>query len=84
MKEYSEIYGPLKGYKVRGVAEKNLEKLRAMGIESLYDLIYYFPRAYEDQTNFKSIINLRQDEYAVVRGRIVSLENRKLGYRKYK
>lgn len=82
MKEYSKVYDSLKGYKIKGVAEKTLEKLRAMGIETLYDLIYHFPRAYEDQTNFKSIINLRQDEYAVIKGRIAGIENRKLGHRK--
>ena len=82
MTEYSKIYDPLNTYKIKGLGEKTLDKLRSMGIESLYDLIYYFPRAYEDRTNVKDIINLRQDEYAVVKGRIVGIENRKLGYRK--
>ncbi len=80
--EYSKIYEPLGTFKIKGLGEKTLDKLRGMGIETLYDLIYYFPRAYEDRTNFKDIINLRQDEYAVVKGRIVGVENRKLGYRK--
>ena len=82
MNEYLKIYDPLKTYKIKGIGEKTLDKLRSMGIESLYDLIYYFPRAYEDRTNFKDIINIRQDEYAVVKGRIVNIENRKLGHRK--
>lgn len=82
MTEYSKIYNPLNTFKIKGLGEKTLDKLRSMGIETLYDLIYYFPRAYEDRTNFKDIINLRQDEYAVVKGRIVGIENRKLGYRK--
>lgn len=82
MNEYQLIHEPLEGFKIKGLGEKGLENLKSMGIETLLDLIYYFPRAYEDRTNFKSIINLRQEEYAVVKGRIIGLENRNLGYRK--
>ena len=82
MKEYLEIYEPLKKFKIKGLGEKTLEKLNSIGIGSLYDLVYYFPRGYEDRTNFKEIINLRQDEYAVIKGRVISIENRKIGLKK--
>lgn len=82
MENYLKIYEPLKDFKIKGLGEKTLEKLTEIGIISLYDLVYYFPRAYEDRTNFKDIINIRQDEYAVIKGKVASIENRKLGYKK--
>lgn len=80
--EYKDIYMPIKSLKIKGVGEKTRDKLTTLGLETLYDLIYYFPRAYEDRTNLKRIINIRQDEYSVVRARVVSVDNRKIGHRK--
>jgi len=39
----------------------------------LHDLLYFFPRAYEDRTNSKNIVNLLQDEFAAVRGVIINV-----------
>lgn len=82
MENYVKLYSPLTNFKIKGVAKKTLEKLNNVGIDTLYDLLYYFPRAYEDRTNLKNIVNLKDDEFAVVRGRVLSLVNRKFGYKK--
>ncbi len=82
MDKYNKIYDDLNKFKIKGLGEKTLERLKNMGLETLYDLIYYFPRAYEDRTNFKKIINLKTDEYVVVKGKVITLENRKISFRK--
>ncbi len=40
---------------VKGVGEKRLKQLNKMGIHVLEDMLYYFPRTYEDRTKIKKI-----------------------------
>ncbi|MGL5052458.1 MAG: ATP-dependent DNA helicase RecG, partial [Cetobacterium sp.] len=49
--------------------------LKKININSLNDLIYYFPRAYDDRTNFKKIVDLRGDEYVVLKGNIMNISS---------
>lgn len=44
-----------------------------MGIDTIYDLLYYFPRAYDDRSNIKSIGELRGEEYVVVKAKLMSV-----------
>ncbi len=37
------------------------------------DLVYYFPRAYDNRTNLKKIAELRGDEYVVLKGSIMNI-----------
>lgn len=82
MEKYDIIYGPLENFKIKGVAEKSIEKLKGLGIKTLYDLFYYFPKGYEDRTNIKSINQLRAEEYAVVKGKLFGLETLRTRNRK--
>lgn len=36
---------------VKGVGEKKAQILKKLGIETVYDLVHYFPRSYLDLTN---------------------------------
>ena len=38
---------------VKGIGPKKAQKLNKLGIFTLKDLIYYFPRQFEDRNNFK-------------------------------
>lgn len=67
VKEYKMLYKAIKG-----LDEKVLKKLNSLGLKSLYDILYYFPRAYEDRTNIKKINELRGEEYAVIKAKVVS------------
>jgi ATP-dependent DNA helicase RecG len=46
------------------------------------DLITFYPRTYEDRSNIKKIGEIRGEEYVVVIGKIISVENRKTRTRK--
>ena len=39
--------------KVKGIGEKKAQAFARLGVFSLYDLIYYYPRKYEDRSVFK-------------------------------
>ena len=49
--------------------------LKYFHLETLYDLLYFFPRAYEDRSNSKDIKNVLADEFVVVKGIVVDLKN---------
>jgi len=65
--QYMRIYSPLGEIPVKGLDEKKTFFLRALGIRTVGELLYYFPRSYDDRTNIKTIDQLRADEYAVVK-----------------
>ncbi|MCK5779461.1 MAG: ATP-dependent DNA helicase RecG [Psychrilyobacter sp.] len=67
---------------LKGVGEKTLTSLRNLGIRTIMDLITYYPRTYEDRSNIKKIGDIRSEEYVVVIGSIISIENRKTRTRK--
>ena len=40
---------------IKGIGEKKAQALHKLGVFSLYDLISFFPRKYEDRSQFKPI-----------------------------
>ena len=59
MGRYNTIYWPLENIDI-GIDAKNLKKLEKLGIKSIADMLYYFPRAYDDRTNIKKIGELKR------------------------
>ncbi len=49
---------------IKGVGPKKAKLLKKLNIETIRDLIYYFPRNYEDRRNFIKLINCKNDEKA--------------------
>lgn len=78
---YQYLYHPLEKLGIKFITEKQLNNLKKLGINSIYDMFYYFPRAYDDRTNIKKIAELRMEEYVVVKANIltVSFAKTKLG-----
>lgn len=72
---YKKIYESLLNIDIKNLGEKRIKYLNRLGIESLYDLIYYFPRAYDDRTNIKKIGELRGDEYVVIKGNLINISS---------
>lgn len=68
----NNILKGLKELKIKGLGPKYLELLSEMRIETLYDLLYNLPRAYEDRGALRNIDSLVVDEIASVKGKIVS------------
>lgn len=52
---------------VKGIGPKKAYKLNKLGIFTLKDLIYYFPRQFEDRNNLKKIIQLENEEKATIK-----------------
>ena len=61
-----------------GVGPKNSESLQALGMHTLGDMLYYFPRRYEDYSQLKPIKNLFYGEQVTVIGTVQSVFTRKI------
>ncbi len=58
---------------VKGIGPKKAYKLNKLGIFTLKDLIFYFPRQFEDRNNLKKIIQLQNNDKATIKAVIVSI-----------
>lgn len=72
MGRYNTIYWPLENIDM-GIDIKNIKKLEKLGIKSIADMLYYFPRAYDDRTNIKKIGELRGEEYVVLKATLMTV-----------
>ena len=59
---------------VKGIGPKKASKLNKLGIFTINDLIYYFPRQYEARNKLKKICQLEDKEKATIRAIISSIE----------
>ncbi len=63
---------------VKGVGPKKAEKMSRLGIETIKDALYYFPRQFEDRSREKKIFQLEDSEKVTVRVRINRIINRQV------
>ena len=61
---------------LKGVGPKKAEMLRKLGISTLYGLLTWYPRGYEDQSTLTAIADLRVGEPATVSGLILHVSER--------
>lgn len=73
--DYKIIFQDLKNLNLKSLTLKETEKIRNLNIFTLHDLLYYFPRAYDDRTNIKKIEELRGDEYVVLKVQFMTISN---------
>lgn len=57
---------------IKGIGEQRAKALAKLGIHTLFDLVSYFPRAYEDRTNIYSIEDAPSDQNCCVRAMVAS------------
>lgn len=72
MDNYNLTYLNLKEF-TKDLNEKDIKKLHTLGINTLHDLFYYFPRAYDDRTNIMKIGDLRGEEYVVLKANLLNV-----------
>ena len=60
---------------IETLTSKEFKNLDSLDILTLKDLLYYFPRAYDDRTNIKKIEELRGNEYVVLKVQFLSITN---------
>ena len=75
IESYRNIYSKLEDIPAKYITAKQLSSLKSLGINTVYDLIYYFPRAYDDRTNIKKIGELKFNEYVVIKANVMSVVN---------
>lgn len=62
---------------LKGIGPKRAELFNRLGINSAEDLIYYFPRRYEDRSMVVEISRLKPGEYQTVKARVLGCGQRK-------
>jgi len=61
---------------LQGVGSKNSESLEKLGMQTLGDMLYYFPRRYEDYSQLKPIQSLMYNDVVTVLGTVQSVHAR--------
>ncbi|WP_226986746.1 ATP-dependent DNA helicase RecG [Carboxydothermus hydrogenoformans] len=59
---------------LKGVGPQKAKLLQKLKIETVKDLIYYFPKRYEDRSSLKKISELINDEVTTVLGTVVEVK----------
>lgn len=62
---------------IKGVGPKRAKMLQGIGIRTLEDLFYYFPRRYEDRTNFATISQLQQADTKTIKAKVITARERR-------
>ncbi len=57
---------------IKGVGPKKYILLKKLGIQSVSDILYYFPNRYEDRTNFTPIANLKPKNVETIKIKILT------------
>lgn len=55
---------------LKGIGEKRAERLCEVGVESIHDLLYYFPRRYLDRSHINKVKDLKENMTATVVGKV--------------
>src|SRR3990172_4386161 len=61
---------------VRGVGSERAELLAKLGVRIVADLLFFFPRDYQDLTDRRAITNLEEDKLQSVRGVVTEIDAR--------
>ena len=67
---------------LKGIGPKKAEQMARLGIYRIYDLLTYYPRAYEDQSRLTPISDLQAGEKVTVTGTVMSTRERVAGKRR--
>lgn len=60
---------------LQGVGERVVLKLATLGLHSIEDLLYFYPRKYEDFTNPRSISEVVLGIRQIIKARVISINN---------
>ena len=72
---YKKMYTKLEDLPSKYITAKQVVNLKSLGVDTIYDLIYYFPRAYDNRSNVKNIGDFTFNEYVVVKASVMSVLN---------
>ena len=52
---------------IKGVGEQRAKLFRSLGVETVLDMLYFFPRDYEDRTKILPIVQCREGDMVCIR-----------------
>ncbi len=58
---------------IKGIGPKRFEALKRLGIETIRDLCYFFPRNYQDRSHIQPIKDILPEQEATIRGEVLAL-----------
>ena len=61
---------------LKGIGPKRAKSLNKAGIYTIEDLLYYFPRRYEDRTNFTPVSKLQEGQIQTIKAEILAKVSR--------
>ncbi|MCI6233340.1 MAG: ATP-dependent DNA helicase RecG [Selenomonas sp.] len=67
---------------LKGIGPKKAKLLQKLGITTLYDLLTYYPKSYEDQSAVTPIAQLAPGERATIAGTIMNVAEKQAGRRR--
>lgn len=67
---------------VKGVGPARKKLFERLGVESVEDLLYFFPRRYEDRRHLTPIAQLKTGEWQTISGTVLSCQARRSWYTK--
>jgi len=56
---------------LKGIGPKKAKLFERLGIINVEDLLYYFPKRYEDRSRFESISNLKEGEFQTIKAEVL-------------
>ena len=62
---------------VKGVGPKKIKILNRLNIQTIEDLLYHFPRRYEDRTHLKTISRLEIGKHETIKAKVLAKGLRK-------
>ena len=65
--------------KIRGIGEKQAKNLEKLNVFTIKDLLYLFPRRYDDYSQLKSIQQLRYGEEVTILAKVVDIRTMRTG-----
>jgi ATP-dependent DNA helicase RecG len=63
---------------LKGVTPARLEQLGRLGLHTVRDLLFHFPRSYEDLTDLRPITGLAEGVVQTVQGEVVEIDGKQL------
>ena len=60
---------------IKGVGPKRFQTLRRLGIHTPRDLLYYFPRTYQDRSQIENISALQKGITSMVKGKVFNVKS---------
>ena len=59
---------------LKGIGPKRVKLFNSLGVHSIEDFLYYFPRRYEDRTKLTDIAKLKIGEYQTIEAKILGFD----------